>query len=62
MFGDVLGRILACLDYKKKTSIKKKSQNLHFSKGVSPWFWLKILLFLAEPQDDKFCYIPLIFE
>ena len=36
VFGDVLGRILACLDYE---NIKKKtSQNLHFSKGVSPWF------------------------
>ena len=37
VFGDVLGRILACLDY-ENIDKEKKSRNLHFSKGISPWF------------------------
>ena len=32
VIGNVLDRKLTFLDYKKKT------QNWHFSKGVSPWF------------------------
>ena len=31
---------LAFLDYKNNDL--KKSKNLHFSKGVSPWFWPKL--------------------
>ena len=36
MFGAVLHREIVLLDFKKMDS--KKSQNLHFPKGVSPWF------------------------
>ena len=36
VFGNVLDRKLAFLDYKNMDL--KKSQNWHFSKGVSPWF------------------------
>ena len=39
VFGNVLDRKLAFLDYKNMDL--KKSQNWHFSKGVSPWFWPK---------------------
>ena len=37
LFNDLLDRIIAFLD--NKTNNIKRSQNLHFSKGVSPWFW-----------------------
>ena len=40
MFYDVVERKNACLGYKNKKF--KKSKNCKFSKGVSPWFWLKI--------------------
>ena len=40
VFGNVLDRKLAFLDYKNMDL--KKSQNWHFSKGVSPWFWSKL--------------------
>ena len=43
MFGDNLERELVFLDYKNIDL--KKSQNLHFSMGVGPWFWSKILNF-----------------
>ena len=36
VFGNVLDRKLAFLDYKNMDL--KKLQNWHFSKGVSPWF------------------------
>ena len=36
VFGNVLDRKLAFLDYKNMDL--KKSQNWQFSKGVSPWF------------------------
>ena len=39
-FDDVLVRELALID--NKNIDLKKSQNLHFSKGVCPWFWSKI--------------------
>ena len=37
---NVLYRKLAFLDYKNNDL--KKSKNLQFSKGVSPWFWPKL--------------------
>ena len=40
LIGNVLYRKLAFLDYKNNDL--KKSKNLHFSKGVSPWFWPKL--------------------
>ena len=40
VFGKVLDRKLAFLDYKNMDL--KKSQNWQFSKGVSPWFWQKL--------------------
>ena len=39
-FGDVLDRKQPFLD--SKNINLRKSQNLHFSKGVNPWFWLKM--------------------
>ena len=39
-FCNFLDRKLAFLDYKNNDL--KKSKNLHFSKGVSPWFWPKL--------------------
>ena len=40
LFGNVLHIIIAPPDYKNINI--KRSQNLHFSMGVSPWFWSKI--------------------
>ena len=40
LFGNVLHIIIAPPDYKNINI--KRSQHLHFSMGVSPWFWLKI--------------------
>ena len=40
VFVDFLDRNLTFPEY-KNTDIKKL-QNMHFSKGVSPWVWLKI--------------------
>ena len=39
-FCNFLDRQLAFLDYKNNDL--KKSKNLHFCKGVSPWFWPKL--------------------
>ena len=39
VFDDILERKNAFLGYKNKKS--KKSQNLHFSQRVNPWFWSK---------------------
>ena len=39
VFCNVLDRKLAFLD--NKNNDLKKSQNLHFFKRVSPWFWPK---------------------
>ena len=39
-FCNFLDRKLAFLDYKNNDL--KKSKNLRFSKGVSPWFWPKL--------------------
>ena len=36
---DILERKNAFLSYKRKKL--KTSKNLHFSKGVNPWFWSK---------------------
>ena len=40
VIGNVLNRKLAFLDYKKNDL--KRSKNLHFYRGVSPWFWPKL--------------------
>ena len=40
LFSDVLDMIIAFLDYKNINT--NRSQNFHFSKGVSPWFCSKI--------------------
>ena len=40
LVSDVLDIIIAFLDYKNINT--NRSQTLHFSKGVSPWFWSKI--------------------
>ena len=40
VFGDILERKNAFLDYKNKKQ-KKKSKNWPFSTVVSPWFWSK---------------------
>ena len=37
--NDLLDRIIAFLDNKNNNI--KRSQNLRFPKGVSPWFWSK---------------------
>ena len=42
-FCNFLDRKLAFLDYKNNDL--KKSKNLHFSKGASPWFWPKLISF-----------------
>ena len=39
VFYDILEQKNAFLGYKNK--VFKKSKNLHFSKGVKPWFWSK---------------------
>ena len=56
MFYDVVERKNACLGYKNKKF--KKSKNCNFSKGVSPWFWLKIGTVLVEnwPFFQTFSY------
>ena len=46
MFGNVLGRKLAFLDYKNMDF--KQSQNWHFSKRVSPWFRPKLSNFFSS--------------
>ena len=43
VFYDILERKNAFLGYKNKKF--KKSKNWHFSKGVNPWFGLKIAIF-----------------
>ena len=42
LFGNVLDIIIAPLDYKNINI--KRSHNLHFSIGVSAWFWSKIAI------------------
>ena len=39
-FFNFLDRKLAFVHYKNNDF--KKSKNVHFSKGVSPWFWPKL--------------------
>ena len=39
ILNDILERKYAFLGFKNKKL--KKSKNLHFSKGVNPWFWFK---------------------
>ena len=56
LFGNVLHIIIAPPDYKNINI--KRSQNLHFSMGVSPWFWSKIghffnFSFLSEKAENK---------
>ena len=43
VFYDILERKKTFLSYKNKKF--KKSKNLHFSKGVNPWFWSKMAIF-----------------
>ena len=43
LFYDILQRENAFLGYKNKKS--KNSKNLHFCRGVNPWFWSKNGLF-----------------
>ena len=43
VIGKVLYRKLAFLDYKNNDL--EKSKNLHFSRGVSLWFWRKLISF-----------------
>ena len=45
VFYDILKRKIAFLGYKNKKF--KKSENLHFSKGVNPWFSSKNSHFLT---------------
>ena len=49
VFYDIVERKKASLGYKNKQF--KRSKNSHFSKGVNPWFWLKVrhfsIFFLA---------------
>ena len=40
VIGNVLDRKVAFVDYKNDNL--KNSKKLHFSKGVSPWFWSKL--------------------
>ena len=51
LFNNVLKRKPAFLTYKKV--IFKKSKNLHFCKGVNPWFWLKISLWTGSLSGEK---------
>ena len=58
IFGNVLDIIKAPLDYKNINI--KRSQNLHFSMAVSPWFWSKIghffdFFFLGKIGREKLC-------
>ena len=39
IFDDILERKNAFLGYKNNKI--EKSKNLHYSKGVNPWFWSK---------------------
>ena len=55
LFSDVLD-ITAFLDYKDINT--NRLQTLHFSKGVSPWFWSKIghffnFSFLGKKAETK---------
>ena len=59
VFYDILERKTGFLGY-KNTKLKK-SKNLHFCKGVSPWFWFKIcyfsIFFLKIMQGKKMCFM-----
>ena len=60
-FGEILDRKEAFLDYQHIDL--QKSQNLHFSEGVSPWFWSKnadfsILCFTAIWSRKKLVEVP----
>ena len=58
MLYDILERKQSFLNYKDKEL--KKSKNLDFSKGVSPWFWSKnqkftiFLFFCKMGQENVF--------
>ena len=61
--NDLLDRIIAFLD--NKNNNKKRSQTLHFSKGVSPWFWSKIghfSIFLFQAIQPRKMYFYDILE
>ena len=51
MIGKVLFRKLAVLDYKNNDL--KKSKNLHFSGGVSPWFWPKLISLSVHIRKER---------
>ena len=46
MFYDIVEGRNAFLDYRNKNW--KKSKNWDFFKGVSPWFWSKIVIFFPD--------------
>ena len=58
VFYDILDRKNAFLGYKNKKF--KKWKNLHFSKGVNPWFWSKnghfSNFFLGNIGQENVCY------
>ena len=49
LFCDILERKNAFIRYKNKKS--KKSENLHFSQEVNPWFWSK------NGHFSNFCFL-----
>ena len=54
VFDNILERKKAFLDYKKEKV--KKVKNWDLSKGVSPWFWSKVLkfsIFLFLGKSEK---------
>ena len=56
---DVLYRKQAFLEYENIRL--KKTPNLHFSKGFSPWFWSKrwsfIIFYVYQKQIEKKCLV-----
>ena len=59
VLGDVLVRKQAFLEYENISL--KKTPNLHFSKGFSPWFWSKswsfIIFSVYQKQIEKKCLV-----
>ena len=64
VFGNVLNRKLAFLDYKNMDL--NKSQNWNFSKGVIPWFRPKLSNFLSSffqvRYGKKKCFVRFYIE
>ena len=51
VLNGVVDRQIAFVDY--KNIVQKKSQNFHFSKGFSPWFFSNIVTFLIFTLYSK---------